>query len=165
MPTDRGASTTRIEAQDMNNRHRPTPRLAGFSLIELMIVVAVVAILATIATQSYRRYTMRANRTDAKNVLLQIQVAQEKYFLQNNSYVTALANIAAAPPAGLGIAVNAGTGTTLSGNYSIAFTAATPTSYTVTATAIGGQAADTTCATLSVDQSGQKTSTPSASCW
>ena len=149
----------------MNSNHRLKARRSGFSLIELMIVVAVVAILATIATQSYRRYTMRANRTDAKNVLLQIQVAQEKYFLQNNSYVTTLAGIAANPPGGLGIAVNPGTGATISGNYSIAFTAATPTSYTATATAIGGQAADTTCPTLSVDQSGQKTPAPPSSCW
>ena len=149
----------------MNSKHRLPARLAGFSLIELMIVVAVMAILATIATQSYRRYTMRANRTDAKSVLLQIQVAQEKYFLQNNGYVTTLANIVAAPPAGLGVPVNAATGATMSGNYSIAVTAATPTSYTVTATAIGGQAADTTCPTLSVDQSGQKLPGPPASCW
>jgi len=149
----------------MNSKHRPTARHSGFSLIELMIVVALMAILATLATQSYRRYTLRANRTDAKSVLLQIQVAQEKYFLQNNSYVTTLANIAAAPPAGLGVPVNAGTGATLSGNYTIAFTAATPTSYTITATAVGGQAADTTCPTLSVDQSGQKTPGPPSSCW
>lgn len=149
----------------MSSKYRLTARHSGFSLIELMIVVAVVAILATVATQSYRRYAMRANRTDAKNVLLQIQVAQEKYFIQNNGYVTTLANIAAAPPAGLGVPVNAGTGATLSGNYSIAFTAATPTSYTVTATAIGGQAADTTCPTLSVDQSGQKMPAPPANCW
>lgn len=159
----------------MNMSHPLTPRPAavrrhparhsGFSLIELMIVVAVVAILATIATQSYRRYAMRANRTDAKNVLLQIQVAQEKYFLQSNSYVTTLANIAAAPPAGLGMPVNAATGVTISGNYSIAFTVATPTSYTVTATAIAGQATDTDCPTLSVDQSGQKLPGPPSSCW
>ncbi len=140
-------------------------RHSGFSLIELMVVVAVVAILATIATQSYRRYAMRANRTDAKSVLLQIQTAQEKYFLQTNGYVTTLPNIAAAPPVGLGVAIVGGTGATPSGNYNIAFAAATATSYRITATAIGGQAADTDCPTLSVDQSGQKTPGPPSQCW
>ncbi len=144
-------------------RVRTSP--AGFSLIELMIVVAIVAILATIATGSYRRYAMRANRTDAKSALLQIQVAQEKYYLQYSAYVTTLANIAAAPPTGLGVAIDGSTGATAAGYYTIALNNPTATSYTLTATAVNGQAADTDCPTLSVDQSGQKLPGPPSHCW
>ncbi len=75
----------------------------GFSLIELMVVVAIVALLASIATASYRNYTRRATRTEGRSVLLAIQVAQEKYFLQNSQYVQTIAGVIAAPPAGLGI--------------------------------------------------------------
>src|SRR6266404_5478396 len=73
-------------------------RMRGMTLIELMVVVAIVAILASLAVGSYRRYVLRANRTDATSALLRIQVAQEKYFLQNNAYTVDLS------PAGLNVA-------------------------------------------------------------
>ena len=70
----------------------------GFSLIELMVVVAIVGLLASIATASYRNYVRRATRTEGRSVLLSIQVAQEKFFLQNNQYVQTIAGVTAAPP-------------------------------------------------------------------
>src|SRR5437763_2903936 len=76
-------------------------RMRGMTLIELMVVVAIVAILASLAVGSYRRYVLRANRTDATSALLRIQVAQEKYFLQNNTYTTDVTDL---PPTGLGVA-------------------------------------------------------------
>ena len=63
-------------------------RQRGVTLIELMIVVVVLAILGSISVSTYRRYMLRANRTDATTMLLRIQVAQEKFFLQNNGYAT-----------------------------------------------------------------------------
>ena len=77
----------------MNNiqQLRGNARWRGFSLIELMVVLAVFAILSTIAVGSYRRYALRATRTEARLSLLAIQVAQEKFFLQNNQYAQDIA--------------------------------------------------------------------------
>src|SRR2546429_5200969 len=59
-------------------------RMRGMTLIELMVVLVIVAILSTLAVGSYRRYVLRANRTDATSALLRIQVAEEKFFLQRS---------------------------------------------------------------------------------
>lgn len=62
----------------------------GFTLIELLITVAIVGILAAVAVPSYTEYTKRGNRSDALNQMQQILDAQERYFLQNNSYTASL---------------------------------------------------------------------------
>lgn len=128
----------------------------GVTLIELMIVIVVVAILASIAVPSYRQYVLRAHRTEAKAALLNVAAAQEKFYLQNNTYTQALV---AAPPAGLGIPA-----TTSGGYYTIAIVDADAAGFTVTATANGGQAEDSHCLTFSLDQLGQKTAT-NTDCW
>ncbi len=61
-------------------------RAAGITLIELMIVVVVVAILGLIAVPSYRKYMIRAHRTEAKSALLRLQTNQERWYLQHNTY-------------------------------------------------------------------------------
>lgn len=58
----------------------------GFTLIELLTVVAIIAILVAIAYPSYQEYVRRANRTEAKNLLLQIGAEQEKFFTTFNRY-------------------------------------------------------------------------------
>ena len=73
-------------------------RARGFSLVELMTVVAIVAILGTIAVSSYRAYTLRATRTEGRLALLAIQVGQEKFFLQNNQYAQNIPTVIAAVP-------------------------------------------------------------------
>jgi len=137
------------------------------TLVELLTVMAVLAILSSIAVASYRSYMMRTNRTDARTALLRIQVAEEKYFLQNDQYI---ADAVSAPPAGLGI-LGAG-GATPSGYYTIAVTpgatANIATSYLATATAVPGgpQAQDTAvCQTLSIDDQGQRLPPESSGCW
>jgi len=134
------------------------PKSAGMTLIELMIVVAIVALLAAIAVPSYRQYVLRANRTEATTALLQLAAAQEKFYLQNNTYA-GNALIDDAPPAGLGLSA-----TTAGGRYTVAITAATAAAFSATATAAGAQAADTTCATFTIKQAGARTAT-SANCW
>jgi type IV pilus assembly protein PilE len=73
----------------------------GFTLVELMITLLVASILLGVAVPSYRRYVMRSQRTDATTALMRIQAAQEKFFLQYNTYAT---NLNDEPPAGLGLA-------------------------------------------------------------
>ncbi|MFS8609756.1 MAG: prepilin-type N-terminal cleavage/methylation domain-containing protein, partial [Gammaproteobacteria bacterium] len=65
---------------------RRSRRAAGITLLELMIVVVVVAILGVLALPSYRKYTMRAHRTEAKFALLRLQTQQERWYLQHNTY-------------------------------------------------------------------------------
>jgi type IV pilus assembly protein PilE len=62
----------------------------GFTLIELMIVVAVVAILAAIAIPSYQRQVIRTNRANAMAVLQSFAQAMERHYAQNNTYATAV---------------------------------------------------------------------------
>ena len=68
-------------------RPRPT---GGFSLIELMISLAIVVVLGSIAIPSYRNYVIRSHRGDATQGLLRIAGAQEKFYISNNTYASAL---------------------------------------------------------------------------
>jgi type IV pilus assembly protein PilE len=134
----------------------------GVTLIELMVVVVVVAILASIAVPSYRSYMIRTQRTEAKSALLQLQAAQEKFYLQNNAYTN---NVTAAPPVGLGLP-----GTTENGLYTITIPGAAGQSYTALATPVvgGGQADDAKCTQFSVTNTGTRGATGSGgvdACW
>lgn len=64
-------------------------RNAGFTLIELMLVVAIVAILATIALPSYQGYLVKTRRMDAMATLQEFANAMERYRLSNNTYIGA----------------------------------------------------------------------------
>jgi type IV pilus assembly protein PilE len=133
-------------------------RMQGITLLELMVVVVIVAILATIATANYRSYMIRTNRTEARTALLQIQSAQEKFFLQNNQYTN---NITATPPDGLGLLA-----TTRNGHYSITIDNYSTVAYRAVATAAGSQVADiAACRTLTINQNGQRTPSDSSGCW
>ncbi|MBB6186357.1 type IV pilin protein [Rhodanobacter sp. MP7CTX1] len=58
----------------------------GFTLVELMVVVAIIAILAAIAISTYGRYAYRARRPDGQELLLRIANAQERYYAVYNVY-------------------------------------------------------------------------------
>jgi type IV pilus assembly protein PilE len=133
------------------------------TLIELMVVITIVAILSSIAVASYRSYVLRAHRTDATSALVRIQVAEEKYFLQNNTYTTDVTDTP--QTGGLGIS-----SPTQNGFYTLAVapgsTNSIATSYTATATARGGQTKDTACPTLTIDdQSQHGPAATAATCW
>lgn len=141
----------------------------GFTLIELMITIAVVSILATVGASSYRAYIVRTHRSEALAALLQVRVAQEKFYIQNNAYATN-AQLSLAVPNGLGLPAT----TRPEGRYQLRIrntNAALDFTVIATPTSGGGQLGDAECQTMTVDQSGARTATDSggadssARCW
>jgi type IV pilus assembly protein PilA len=74
----------------------------GFTLIELMIVVAIIGILAAIAIPAYQDYTIRAQVTEGINLGDAVKVAVADYYTQNGAFPAA--NLMTLAPAGLGFA-------------------------------------------------------------
>ena len=67
----------------------------GFTLIELMIVVAIIGILAAIAIPAYQDYTIRAQVTEGLNLASSIKAGVAEYYAQNGTWPTALVGNAA----------------------------------------------------------------------
>lgn len=74
-------------------------RHSGFTLIELMIVVAVVAILTMVAYPSYVNYVIRANRSQAQQFLMDIAQREEQFRLDQGQYTADLNDLGVATPA------------------------------------------------------------------
>lgn len=124
---------------------------SGFTLIELMIVVAIVALLAAIAVPAYKEHVTRTRRSDAETALLDLSARMERYFAENNTYATA--TIAA----GSGATDVLNSATSYSSWYTISITAQTASAYTLQATPVGVQGTqDTQCQSLTYDSLGQK---------
>jgi type IV pilus assembly protein PilE len=127
-------------------------RMRGVSLMELLVVIAVLGTLAAIAVPSYRRYLIRSQRSEAKIALMQVQTAQEKFYLQNNTYTN---SITGGPGVGLGMGTVSETG-----KYDIAITtfAADGQSYVATASprSGGGQTDDVICANFTINERGTR---------
>jgi len=140
-------------------RHRES----GFTLIELMITVAIVAILAAVAYPSYLSQIRRSHRTEGKDVLLQIQLAQEKYFLSNNVYGS-LDNLMTSPLTVPGLKKSGTTYYTTNSYYKVTMPVQTTTTFTAQVDANGSQDKDIDCATFSVKETGAKSPTNS-DCW
>jgi len=113
-------------------------RAAGFTLVELMIVVAIIAILAAIALPIYSTYITRSKLTEAQNNLSALRVSMEQYFQDNRQYTSATGT---GTTTGCGVPMP--TSALANGGNSIAkyFTyscTATASSYMITATGNSG---------------------------
>jgi type IV pilus assembly protein PilE len=73
------------------NTTRTQCRAEGFTLIEVCVVMVIIAILAAIAYPSYISYKVRANRTAAQVVLMDLASRQQQYFIDARGYSADLA--------------------------------------------------------------------------
>jgi len=137
-------------------------RARGFTLIELMITLLIVAILAGIAVPSYRNYVLRSHRVEATAALLRVAAAQEKFYLQNNTYTNDVGTAN-----GLRFSTEAGpvdNFLTENGWYTITVTAADNEGFALTADAEGDQVNDSDCTSFGLESSGKKTASTDK-CW
>lgn len=122
-------------------------RQSGFTLIELMVVVAVIGILAGVAFPSYQQYVRKGNRSSAQQLMLEIASKQTQYILDAREYASIMGR------GGLNIGSRDGWTCTTTATapqcsntkYTLAVTVdntATPPSFAMTATAIGSQVDD-----------------------
>ena len=138
-------------------------RNSGFTLTEVMIVVAIVALLSMIAYPSFIQSVRKSHRTDAQTAMTRVANNLERFFGTNGTYTTDATK--------LGLTSDAGTAYSDNGHYVMTVTAGATgigTSYVVNASAAPGdmQEDDTGCTTLSLDSLGRRIPDPTTSrCW
>lgn len=144
----------------------------GFTLIELMIVVAVMAIIVAVALPNYREYVLKSNRAVAKGALLELASRQEQYFLNNRSYTNALTDLGLTTNYYVdaeGQPLTSATGSIYRITIDEPDTNAGETEYTLSATPQNGQMDDGKCGTFSIDEQGAKAvsdaSKDASYCW
>lgn len=136
------------------NRRLRSFQVSGFSLIELLVVVAIVGILGAVAYPSYLGYVQDSRRSDGKAALLTLANEQEKWHLGNGTYAGTLASVW-------------GSGTTsLEDYYTLSIPTATAAAFTVRAVSAAGtsQAQDTSCLCFELDSTNLKTAHAATEC-
>lgn len=136
---------------------------AGFTLLELMIVVAIVGILAAIAFPSYQEHVRKTRRADAQAALMELSQFMERHYTANGKYLTATN---AAPTLPFTEAPKDGA----TKYYDLRFptgTAPTANAYTLEAVPKGAMTGDV-CGTLTLTNTGAKSQASGqtqATCW
>lgn len=149
------------------NKGRFHPRLQGFTLIEVMIVMAILGILTAIALPAYTSYVARANRADARAQMLQAAQFMQRFYAANDKFDTDRATNSNA--AGERVPANLlrapADGTQL---YTLTVLA-TSNAYTITAVPLTGTSmASDACGSLTLTSSGVRGVTgtlPRDTCW
>lgn len=142
----------------MIRRHRPPGRSRGFTMIELLIVLAIVGILVAVAYPSMQDSMRKSRRANARALLMEIATLQERYFTLNNTYADTFAKLGySTTPVTVDKAYTAslvppGGG----GTASMSYRASLNTGFT-----------DPACGNLTLDNSGQRTAsgTLGSACW
>lgn len=139
----------------------PSRQMSGFTLIEVMIVIAIIGILSAIALPSYRDYVLRGDRASARAALLEAQQFMERYYATNNTYVGAAlpARFASVPVESPKYAITLGTA------GSVSAIAVAANAFALEATPIG---TDSKCAVLWLTHTGVKGTSGTGSvadCW
>lgn len=143
-------------------------RMAGFSLMELMVTLVIMSILLAIAVPSYTSYLIRSRRMDATVGLILAAQMLERYNTERNNYSGASLGDGGVYPA-----------TSPSGHYTLSLTVDRPndpplpagSSFILTARPTGSQAGDTECGSYTLTETGFKTAAGAsdaatlAKCW
>ena len=137
-------------------------KIAGFTLVELMIAAAIIVVLAAIAFPAYQAQVEKSRRTEARAALSDIQLAQERFFTVNGSYTNNFTQLGLT--AGDYTSITSNAVVTRQSYYGIGFDSATATTFVANAVAQGGQAGDDDCDWLAISHLGVKTA-DTAACW
>ena len=144
----------------------------GFTLVELVIVLAVLGILATIAYPSYQAQVQKSRRSAARGGVMELAMVQEREYAAYGSYaesagVPGVTFADGNPAPGLNSPFRndvARVANEYNEFYNFTITADKNT-FSIRATPIGPQAGDATCAFYSVNQAGVKDATDLDQCW
>lgn len=128
----------------------------GFTIIELMVVVAIVGILSAIALPAYQQYVLKTHRAEASRLLLTAANLQERQLADYGHYTDNLVL--------LGVAAD---GISSSGRFRLQVILSDSSSFELIALAQGPQTADRDCLVFTLDHTGQRNSSRPSSlfCW
>jgi type IV pilus assembly protein PilE len=137
-------------------------RLAGFSLVELLVVLVIMGVLSAVALPAYTRYVQRGHRTEAMAALLESQHFMERYYSANGQYLSPANAVPWLPQRLQGIPSQ---GTV---RYQLSVSEATLNSYVLQAVPKGSMTGDV-CGSLTINQAGLrgvlKGTRSVAECW